>query len=105
MIDALLYTKGGIHYEVRPLTRSLKTKAAQAFARDYPELSLVQWGQDDTEYLRKCFEGCYGVFIILGFISKSKMSLRDWTRAEIDLGKRCLEAADVSYFPLAPGWT
>jgi len=78
------------------LTRSLKTKAAQTFARDYPELSLVQWRQDDTASIRKCFEGCYGVFIILGFISEAKISMREWTRAEIDLGKRCLEAADAA---------
>jgi hypothetical protein len=51
---------------------------------------------------KKYFEGCYGVFIILGSISKSSMPLKEWTRAEIDLGKRCLEAAEVSDLPAGP---
>lgn len=42
VIDALLFTKGSIEYTVRPMTRSLKSKLAQRFAFDYPQLSLVQ---------------------------------------------------------------
>lgn len=78
------------------MTRSLSSKPAQAFSRDYPQLVMVQWRQEDFQSLQERFEGCYGVFIIPGFISTSEMTLKDWTRAELDLGNRCLAAAKVS---------
>jgi len=81
------------------MTRSLSSRPAEAFSRDYPQLSLVQWRQDDFESLRECFEGCYGVFMNPGFISASEMTLEDWTRAELDLGNRCIKAANVSNPP------
>lgn len=96
VVDALLYTGGSIHYEVRPMTRSLSSKLAQAFSRDYPQLDLLQWRQQELESLRECFEGCYGVFIIPGFISASEMTLKDWSRAELDLGNRLLAAAKAA---------
>jgi hypothetical protein len=79
------------------MTRSLTSKLAEVFHRDYPQLSLVRWRQEDTESLRECFEGCYGVFISLGFVPAAKEPLEEWTRAEIALGERCIEAARVSH--------
>lgn len=77
------------------MTRSLKSKLAISFKRDFPHLNLVLWRQEDEQSLKECFEGCYGVFLNLGYISESEMSLQEWTRAEIELGKRCIEAAKV----------
>jgi len=98
VVDALRYTKGSIHYEVRPMSRSLSSELAKSFSLDYPELSLVQWKQDDCESLRECFEGCYGVFFLPGFVSLSKEQLKagDWTRAELELGDRCIKAAQAA---------
>lgn len=96
VIDVLLYTKGPIHYEVRPMTRSLRSELALAFKRDYPQLSLVRWQQENGESLRECFEGCYGVFIVSDFVPEAGMSREEWNLAEIALATRCIDAAKAA---------
>jgi hypothetical protein len=94
-----LFNKGDIEYHVRPLTRSLTSKLARWFKYDYPQLSLMQWKVDDTSSLQKCFEGCYGASIDSGVLLPPNTPLKEWTRIELALGKRCCQAAEVS-FPL-----
>lgn len=67
--------------------------------RDYPELQLLKWRQGAIDSLQKHLEGCYGVFMISSFIPDTKLPLKDWTRAELELGSKCLKAAMVSEFP------
>jgi hypothetical protein len=104
VIEALLFTKDSmdIKYDVRPMTRSLTSKIAQDFKLDFRRLSLVQWHEDDTNSIRRCFDGCYGAFISTGLSPSPEASIQELTRDEIALGKRCLEAAKVSlpYQPL-----
>jgi hypothetical protein len=97
VIDALLFCMGPVHYDVRPMSRSLTSKLAQRFTRDFPQLSLVKWQEEDTESLRQCFEGCYGAFIITNPLIRTDLALRELTRTEIELGRSCLEAANVNY--------
>lgn len=59
---------------------------------EYPQQHLEQWQLEDTESLRKCFEGCYGAFID-SELSQPPNSCT--TRAEIALGERCIRAAEV----------
>lgn len=96
VINALSFTKGSIEYKVRPMTRSLTSKLAQRFEHDYPQLSLVEWQLDNTESLQKCFQGCYGAFIDSGVLLAPDTTAREWTRAELALGERCIKAAEVS---------
>jgi len=96
VINALLFSIGSVQYKVRPLTRSVTSKAAQDFSRDYPQLSLVEWHPDDTESLKRGFEGCYGAFITTSPSLSPGTSIQDRSRSEIELGKRCLEAAEAA---------
>jgi len=91
-----MFNKGDVEYHVRPLTRSLTSKLAKRFAYDYPQLSLLRWKVEDTLSLQKCFEGCYGAFIDSGVLLPPEVSLKDWTRAELALGERCRQAAEVN---------
>ena len=101
MVEALLFSmaKHPVQYEIRPMTRSLTSKLAKEFERDFPQLLLVQWREDDTESIKKCFDGCYGAFINTGMFAVPEASILELTRGEIALGKRCLEAAKVSVQP------
>jgi NmrA-like family len=96
VIDALLFSMGPVQFDVRPMSRSLTSKLAQRFTQDFPQLSLVKWQEEDTESLRQCFEGCYGAFIITNPLIRTDLALRELTRTEIELGRRCLEAAKVN---------
>ena len=98
MIDALLFTlsQSSVQYDVRAMTRCHSSTLAREFKRDYPQLSLIQWHEEDTESIRCCFDGCYGVFINTGVSPSPKATIQELTRTEIALGKRCLEAAEVS---------
>jgi hypothetical protein len=78
------------------LTRSLTSKLAQRFSYDYPQLELVQWTVDDISSLEKCFEGCYGAFIDSGVLPPHETPVKEWTRIELALGEKCLQAAEVS---------
>jgi len=78
------------------MTRSLTSKMSKEFERDFPQLSLVQWKEDDIDSIRKCFEGCYGAFINTGMFPSTETSIMNLTRGEIDLGKQCLEAAEAT---------
>ncbi len=100
MIDALLFSIGSVHYEVRVMTRSIASKAAQELKRDYPQVSLFEWQQEDTDSIRQCFEGCYGAFITTAILPLPESSLQELSRDELDLGKRCLEAATVNHFSI-----
>ena len=97
VINALLFSMGPVEYDIRPITRSVTSKLAKDITRDYPQLSLVQWQEGDTESIRQCFEGCYGAFITIGVSPLPGLSLKELSRAEIDLGTRCLEAAKVNH--------
>lgn len=77
------------------MTRSLTHKLARRFSSDYPQLSLVKWQLENTESLRQCFQGCYGVFIDSGVFLPPESSLDEWSEAELALGDRCLVAAEV----------
>ena len=96
VVDALSFTIGSIQYDIRPMTRSLKGQLAQAFARDYPQLPLIEWEQGNIESLRLCFQGCYGVFLNLGAWTPGK-DLKQWTRDQIEQGNRCIDAAKVRH--------
>jgi len=93
VINALTFNKGPICYEVRPLTRSTTSRLAQAFSRDYPKLSLVEFDQKDTGSIQQCFEGCYGAFITTASTESSSVDDEDFSQAEIDFAERCLTAA------------
>ena len=84
-----------MQYDIRPMTRSLNSEVSREFTRDYPQLSLVKWQEEDVETLRRCFEGCYGAFITTSAPSEGQ-SVKEQSRAEIELGKRCLTAAKVN---------
>lgn len=99
MVDALLFTKGDIEYQVRPLTRSLRSKLAQRFSYDYPQLELMRWDAEDPSSLEKCFDGCYGAFVDSGILLSGDASMKEWTRAELKQGEQFQEAAEVSFFP------
>ncbi|CZR69433.1 uncharacterized protein PAC_19333 [Phialocephala subalpina] len=94
VVDALLFNKGDIEYQVRPLTSSLTSKLAQRFSYDYPQLTLMQWDMNNTSSLQKCFEGCHGAFIDSGILLSPESSLKEWTRAELALGDLCRQAAE-----------
>jgi len=89
-------TKHSIQYAIRPMTRSLTSKLARAFQRDFPQLSLVQWREDNTDSITECFDGCYGAVITSGMFPVPEASMLELTRGEIALGKRCLEAAKAA---------
>lgn len=101
VVDALMFTKGDIEYHVRPLTRSLTSKIAQRFEYDYPQLTLVQWKESDVDSLQKCFERCYGAFVNTGVLFPYEASVKDWTRAELALGDRVRQAAEVMSLSLS----
>lgn len=88
--------KQSVKYDIRPMTRSIKSNMVREFERDFPELSLVVWNESDTDSIKRCFEGCYGAFINTGMFTSKKASMQDLTRGEIELGDRCIEAAKVS---------
>jgi hypothetical protein len=55
----------------------------------------MEWELEDVESLRQCFEGCYGAFIDSGIFLPPASALEDWTRVELELGERCIRAAEV----------
>ena len=95
MVDALTFNKGDIEYEVRPLTRSLTSRLAVNFERDYPLLKLTKWDPNDRTSLQTCFEGCYGAFVDSGILYEPGMELDDWLSAELELGDIIREAIEV----------
>ncbi|KAH7381783.1 hypothetical protein BKA64DRAFT_213355 [Cadophora sp. MPI-SDFR-AT-0126] len=97
IVDALTFNKGDIEYQVRPLTRSLTSKLARNFERDYPLLTLTKWDPNDRESLQKCFEGCYGAFVDSGFLYEPGMELDGWLSAELQLGDFIREAAEHAH--------
>jgi hypothetical protein len=102
VVNALSFAKGSVRYEIRPMTRSTTSKLAQAFSRDYPQLPLVSWDQNDVSSIQRCFEGCHGAFITTGSTEAPGINLRDLTKAEMDLAERCLTAAKVGSLKCLP---
>jgi len=78
------------------MTRSLTSKLAQAFTRDFPNLDLVLWHEHDSHSLQRCFEGCYGIFITSGLLTSPTIESTDLVGNEIALGKKFIEAAETA---------